>query len=168
MTSLARSSDRTWLDKCLLLQRNMFLASIWETALLWMFSACLKNMRLDSCMSDSLSFVNKSNLCLILSSSFFQDLRQSFWPPLGLEDSSCWHPYLHHLWRRELCGYGSVIPTQTCTHTYTNRSYTYAKHRQMSLVFLLLSDQLINKKHIINLPSHDKIYPYTHFCIPAL
>lgn len=49
--------------------QNMFLACIWEAALLWMFSACFKDMRLDSCMSDSLSFVNKSNLCLILSSS---------------------------------------------------------------------------------------------------
>ncbi len=50
-------------------RQNMFLASIWGAALLWMFSACFKDMRLDSCMSASLSFVNKSNLCLILSSS---------------------------------------------------------------------------------------------------
>lgn len=34
-----------------------------------MFLACFKDMRSDSCMSDSLSFVTKSNLCFILSSS---------------------------------------------------------------------------------------------------
>lgn len=47
-------------------RQNMFLASVWESSLLWMFSACFKDMRLDSCMSDLLSCVNKSNLCLIL------------------------------------------------------------------------------------------------------
>lgn len=50
-------------------RQNVFLASIWEPAPLWMLFACFKDMRLDSCMSDSLSFVNKSNLCLILFSS---------------------------------------------------------------------------------------------------
>lgn len=52
-----------------LLPHTEHVLGLWEAALLWMFSACFKDMRLDSCMSDSLSFVNKSNLCLILSSS---------------------------------------------------------------------------------------------------
>lgn len=59
----------------------------------------VSDIRLDSCVSVPLSSANKTNLRLILSSKSFQDLRQSFWPQLGLEESRRWHPYSHHLWR---------------------------------------------------------------------
>lgn len=55
--------------------RTCFWPQSEDAALCWTFLACFKDMRLDSCMSVPLSFVNKPNLCLILSfsSSKFSD-----------------------------------------------------------------------------------------------
>lgn len=90
---------------------------------LWMLFTCFKDMRLDSCMSDSLSFVNKSNLCLILFSSSSKISDNHSGPHWGWKNH---HAGIHIC---TICdGESCVVMDQSHTlkHTLTKNIYTNA------------------------------------------
>lgn len=109
---------------CLL--RNMTVASVRGPALPQMFPLCLGDTRLDSCMSDSLSFVNKSNLCLILfpSSSSFSD--NHFGPHW------VWRNYHAGIHICTICdGESYVVMDLSHTHSLTHKSTLNHKVREV-------------------------------------
>lgn len=151
-------------------RQNMFLAYIWEAALLWMFSACFNDMRLDSCMSDSLSFVNKSNLCLILSSSSSK-----------ISDNQSG---LHWGWKNHhagihictICDGDSCVvidQSHTLKHTHKHIGYTNTNdniYTDTIIFFFSVSHSLhaYEKALLLWVISHTNKHTHIHSCIPRL